>query len=417
MAGDLSTRAAVVGGGPVGLATALLLAKLGLDVITIFPEDGPSSDRRTAALFGGSIELLRNLGVLDRCLEVSAPILGIRIVDDTGALLRAPETLFTADELGLGVFGYNVPNAVLTAALTEAAVAQANLTLVRANATAITPGEKVVTLQAGATQVAAEIVVGADGRRSLARVAAGIETQAWQYPQTAIVTSFAHRRPHRGISTEFHRGAGPLTTVPMQGNRSSLVWVERHKEAEQLAGLNDEDFRAALEQRLNGLLGSIETPAPRGMFPLSGLTANTLAANRVALVGEAAHVMPPIGAQGLNLGLRDAAVLAETLANSGLDVGSQANLARYAASRSPDVLSRVTAIDALNRSLLSGFLPAHVVRGFGLFALGALPALKRMVVREGLQPTLATPLAMQPGGMARLQAQSSGQAFRAAGGA
>jgi 2-octaprenyl-6-methoxyphenol hydroxylase len=185
----------------------------------------------------------------------------------------------------------------------------------------------------------------------------------------------------------------------MSGPSSSLVWVERPEEAARLKDLPQDLFADELEQRLQGLLGTISGIGPRAIFPLSGLTADRLAAQRVALVGEAAHVLPPIGAQGLNLGFRDAAVLAEVAGSakaSGGDPGADSVLAEYARRRAGDVLSRTMAVDLLNRSLISGFLPLHLARGAGLHLLGAFPALRHLVMREGMQPSSSLPRLMQP---------------------
>ena len=395
---------AVVGGGPVGLATALLLARLGVETTAIFPAVGPTTDRRTAALFAGSIQLLRNLGLWSALEPRCAPMQGIRLIDGRGGLLRAPETLFKAADLDLDAFGFNVPNAVLVDALTTAAVGEPRLSIVAGAVSGFEPRSDGVALHLlDGRSVAASIVVGADGRQSPTRGAAGIATRAWDYPQAVVVTVVQHQRPHHGISTEFHRANGPLTTVPMPGRASSLVWVESREEATRLSALDDGAFAGELEERLSGLLGSVDEVGPRGMFPLSGLSAEALGSGRFALVGEAGHVMPPIGAQGLNLGLRDAAALAECVAE-GRAEGAPSNeiVARYARQRAPDVASRIGAIDMLNRSLLTGFLPTHLLRGLGIYALGAIPPLRRAVVREGLQPALATPKAMQQGGLAAI---------------
>ncbi|HEX6610100.1 MAG TPA: FAD-dependent monooxygenase, partial [Hyphomicrobiaceae bacterium] len=216
---------------------------------------------------------------------------------------------------------------------------------------------------------------------------------------SALATKFKHSRAHDNVSTEFHRAAGPLTTVPLSGTSSSLVWVERPEEAARLKDLPTTLFAAELEQRLQGLLGTISDIGPRSVFPLSGLTADRLGRRRVALVGEAAHVLPPIGAQGLNLGLRDAAVLADVAGAAkaaGQDPGADATLAEYATRRAGDILSRTMAVDLLNRSLISGFLPLHLARGAGLHLLGAFPALRQLVMREGMQPSVALPRLMQP---------------------
>jgi 2-octaprenyl-6-methoxyphenol hydroxylase len=400
----------VAGAGPAGLAAALAVARLGLGVtvVTLQPAGGsPPVDRRTAALFGGSITLLRNLGVWDACAGASAPINGIRIVDDTAGLLRAPEVLFTAAELGRDVFGYNVPNAVLTEALGRAldATPSARLAVTaRPPAIAVGPDRVQVAMAEGET-LAAPLLVGADGRGSPARAAAGIGTKTWTYPQTALVTTFRHSRPHDGISSELHRLAGPLTTVPMPGSSSSLVWVETPEEVQRLCALSDARFLAELEERLQGLLGGLSELTPRAAFPLSGLSVDTAGANRVALVGEAAHVIPPIGAQGLNLGLRDAATLADVLADAlerDADIGGPDTLAAYAAARSGDIATRITGVDLLNRTLIAGLLPTHLARGIGLHLLKMVGPLRRKVVAEGLQPSSAEPNLMRPGGAAEL---------------
>jgi 2-octaprenyl-6-methoxyphenol hydroxylase len=416
-------KVAVVGAGPAGLAAALALSHAGVETELLGPPaerpDAPQ-DRRTAALFAGSIELLKNLGVWNDVAAASEPITAIRMIDDTGSLLRAPEVIFTAAELGLAEFGWNIPNRVLVAALSQAVRrAENNVRLHETEAVTSLKldGPEAVLTTKEHQKTGAALVVAADGRNSLCRQAAAIETRAWTYPQAAVAAWFTHERPHGQISTEFHRSAGPFTTVPLPGLASSLVWVERPEEAQRLATLDDDGFRKALEARLQGLLGSVGDISPRTVFPLSGLTAKTFGRARVALVGEAGHVIPPIGAQGLNLGLRDAAVLADCVTearSSNQDPGSPAVLAAYEARRRTDVASRVMTVDLLNRSLISGFLPLHLARGIGLHALKSIGPLRRYLVHEGLQPSSAVPTLMRQGGRALMAASLMGDAPHAA---
>jgi len=399
MKNAIRSDVAIVGTGPAGLAAALALAKLGLRIVAVGMAQG-RPDTRTAALFTGSIRLLANLGAWDDCRAASEPMRGIRIVDDMGVLLRAPEVTFWASEAHLDCFGYNVPNAALVEALRHQASAQPAITLIEAGVEDISfaPGGVELQLSNG-DRLSVALVVGADGRNSLCRRAAGIGVRTWGYKQSALICTFSHQRPHDGISTEFHRPAGPLTVVPSPGRTSSLVWIERPAAAERLRDLEKAAFRTELEARLQGLLGSIGAIGPRGVFPLSGLAADVTGAGRIALVGDAAHVIPPIGAQGLNLGLRDVAILTDCVAEAvrrNDDVGAPPVMQAYSAARRFDVASRIWTIDLLNRSLLSEFLPVQAMRGFGLHLLKAIGPARRFVMREGLAPSFVAPRLMQP---------------------
>jgi 2-octaprenyl-6-methoxyphenol hydroxylase len=411
-----SFTAAVVGGGPAGLAAALALGKAGADVVLAAPPPpgpGAQPDTRTAALFAGSIKLLENLGAWEGLALESAPIRAIRIIDDTGSLLRAPEVMFTAAEVGLDAFGWNVPNRALVASLHATSMGEGSRVTrhptAGVDALDLDAEHAKLTTREGAT-IEALLVAGADGRNSTSRTAAGIGTRSWRYDQAALACTFRHARPHRDVSTEFHRPAGPFTTVPLPGLASSLVWVERPDEAHRLAALEEDAFRGALETRLQGLLGSVGEIGPRNVFPLSGLTAETFGQKRVALIGEAGHVIPPIGAQGLNLGLRDAATLADCVAEAlagGRDPGGAETLASYDARRRSDVGSRVATVDVLNRSLLSTLLPVHLARGLGLIALRAVGPLRRAAIREGLQPSRDVPSLLQSDGSSLLAARAA----------
>jgi 2-octaprenyl-6-methoxyphenol hydroxylase len=397
----------VVGAGPAGLTAALALSALGADVaVAAPPRDATQghADLRTTALLLGSVELLKNLDVWPLCAEHSAPLESIRIIDDRGGLLRAPEVMFKASELNLAEFGANIPNRVLTSALDAVARRRRNIAFVdTAAVTRVEIGEAGLRLQlAEGGVLTARLAVAADGRHSIVRRAAGIATRTWSHPQAAIVTSFRHARPHAGATTELHRASGPITTVPLPGSASSLVWVEAPSEVHRLAALEDAAFLAALETRLQGLLGALSNLTPRAQHPLGGLRAERMSLNRVALVGEAAHVLPPIGAQGLNLGLRDAAALAECVADAlarGADAGGADTLAAYHGMRIADVTSRAVSVDLLNRSLLADVLPVQALRGLGLHLLANVPPLRRIAMRGGLDPAGPLPRLMRPGAL------------------
>jgi 2-octaprenyl-6-methoxyphenol hydroxylase len=402
----VSTNLAVIGAGPAGLVAALALVRVGLTVTIVAPRPTAAmlaADTRTFAALGGSVDLFRSLGVWEQLEPHTAPLRGIRLIDDRGGLLRAPEVLFQAGEVGLDYFGVNIPQAAMGAVLGAAVGCEPNITWIDAAAVAVEHcSDQVLVRCVDGREVLFTLVVAAEGRNSLGRAAAGIATKAWNYPQSAVACSFTHTRPHHAISTEFHRTVGPLTTVPMPdgpgGHRSSLVWVETPERAAELKAMDEAGFVGALTSRLHGLLGTVSALGARALFPLSGLEAETMARHRIALVGEAGHVLPPIGAQGLNLGLRDAATLAECVEDGtrrGADVGSAEVLATYAERRRADVSARTFAVDLLNRSLLSTALPFDAVRGISLHAMALSPALRRLAMRQGLEPVGPRPRLMR----------------------
>ncbi|MER2632611.1 MAG: FAD-dependent monooxygenase, partial [Rhizobiaceae bacterium] len=218
---------------------------------------------------------------------------------------------------------------------------------------------------------------------SPAREAAGIRLLARSHRQAALVVNFAHEREHAHTSTEFHTETGPFTQVPLPGRRSSLVWVVRPETAQALAALDDAALSRRIEDRMQSMLGRVAVEPGRQVYPLGSMLAERFARDRVALVGEAAHVFPPIGAQGLNLGIRDVRDIVDAICAHGV---VDTILADYDRRRRPDVLSRAGAVDLLNRSLLSGMLPAQMLRGVGLGLIGGVPPLRGLVMREGLQP-------------------------------
>lgn len=388
--GSVTFDAVVVGGGPAGLTAAIALADGGVRT-ALLARRVPYSDNRTTALLGVSIDLLERLDVWRRCQDSAAPLKVMRLVDDTGRLIRAPEVRFQCDEIGIEQFGYNIDNRTLVAALEARAAELPDLTRVDDEATTVVPEESAVAIVTRQDRtLGGRLVVGSDGRQSLCREAAGIGMRRRDLHQAALTFNIAHSRPHGNISTEFHTPQGPVVLVPLPGNRCSVVWVTSPNEAERLMALSDEELSEAIEKQSHSILGRTTVEAGRHKFPLAIERPLQIASNRIALVGESAHVVPPIGAQGLNMGLRDAADLADVVRDAislGEDPGSPQVLSRYAAARRSDIASRTFAIDLANRSLLSDLLPVQTARAAGLHLIGAIGPLRRLAMREGLAPS------------------------------
>ena len=376
----------VAGTGPAGLIAALSLAEIGMPVVLAGPPPS-SSDRRTTALMTPALAFLDDLGVLEGVKPKAAPLRAMRIVDATKRLIRSPVVTFRAMEIDEEYFGLNIPNRELNAALEAAVRERSTIEWREYLVHGWTVGEEIVSARlADGALIEGALAVAADGRLSPAREAAGIKTSVRSYGQAAVVLNFSHSRDHGFVSTEFHTETGPFTQVPLPGNRSSLVWVVTPQIAGELAALDDETLAARVEQKMQSMLGRITIEPGRQVYPLGATLPARFAQNRVALVGEAAHVFPPIGAQGLNLGIRDIRDLTEIIAENSIDPGAESALAAYDRKRRPDVLARAGAVNALNFSLVSGMLPVQFARSAGLGVLGGFAPLRGLFMREGLQP-------------------------------
>jgi len=399
--GDMNTTSsftaevAVIGAGPVGLVSAIALKAAGVDAVLIAPP--PKPDHRTTALLAGSVTALETLGVWERCLPYAARLKKLRITDDTQRLLRAPEVFFAATEIDRDAFGYNIENRHLIAGL-QSGAEELGLPWIAVPALAIASESSGVTIKHSGGEARVRLAIGADGARSACRAACGIATQRHSYPQVALTANLSHSRPHDDTSTEFHTEHGPFTLVPLPGRRSSLVCVLDPTHGAELAAMSDAELSLEIERRAHSLLGKMTVETGRGLFALAVETAEAFARGRIALVGEAAHVVPPIGAQGLNLGLRDGATIAELVAEAyqhNGDVGDPELLARYDRLRRADIVSRTIAVDVLNRSLLTDFMPAHGARGLSLYIIDRVGPLRRALMREGVMPTVSQPKLMR----------------------
>ncbi|WP_018010366.1 UbiH/UbiF family hydroxylase [Sinorhizobium medicae] len=377
---------AIIGAGLAGSLTAIALARKGHRVALVGPKPA-IADGRTTALMDQSIGYLKTLGLWDETEPLTAPLVAIRILDGTRRLFRAPPVNFRASEVGLAAFGYNIPNSPFLDILEKHETALSTLERTTAAAARFDLGgaEVLIGLGDGRT-ISADLVIGADGRRSTVREAAGIDVKTWSYPQAAIVLNFGHELPHQDVSTEFHTESGPFTQVPLPGNRSSLVWVQKPHDAEETLKLAPDALSRTIEDRMQSILGKITTEGTPQSFPLSGLAARRFGKGRILLVGEAAHAFPPIGAQGLNLSLRDIMTLVDLIgrpAGSRLpaDTGD-----RFDGRRRADIVSRTASVDLLNRSLLSNFLPVQALRAAGLHLLASAGPLRGLLMREGIHP-------------------------------
>lgn len=376
----------IVGGGLAGRIAALAFAREGFDTALVSPDDA-RSDQRTTALMDQSISFLDRLGIWDRVRPIAAPLATMRIIDATARLMHAPTVSFRSAEIGLDAFGYNIPNAPFLTVLQEELSALDSVTIVSGSvAQARLDGEAAqLTLDDG-SEILGRLVIAADGRKSLIRETAGIGVNSHSYPQTAVVLNFAHDRPHQGISTEFHTRTGPFTQVPLPGDRSSLVWVVTPEQASEILALPAEALNRRIEDQMQSMLGKVRVEGAAQAWPLTAMTARRFGAGRMALIGEAGHVFPPIGAQGLNLSLRDIET-ALSLAVEARAAGRDLAIGEaYDRKRRADIVSRTAAIDLFNRSLLSGFLPVQMLRAAGLHMLAAIPPLRHLAMNEGVAP-------------------------------
>jgi 2-octaprenyl-6-methoxyphenol hydroxylase len=385
----------VAGGGLIGLTLAVACAGAGLGVALVDRLDLSATlderfDGRTSAIAYGSKLVLDGIGVWPLVAREVEPIREIRVADDDSPLfLHYDHRDLVSPDRDPPPLGYIVENRVLRRALLVRAGALPSLRLLTPRSVArVEPNAAgaVATLGDGAT-IHATLVAAADGKDSPLRRAAGIRAIEWRYDQIGIVTTVAHERPHAGIAIEHFLPAGPFAILPMTGNRSSIVWTEAAGLAPHLLALPDPEFAAELAARFGDFLGHVEPVGPRWSYPLALMQAERYTAPRLALIGEAAHVIHPIAGQGLNIGIRDVAALAELVVDArrlGLDIGDALLLERYQRWRRADAVVLAAATDGLNR-LFSNTVPAlKLARDLGLAAVNRVPPLKRLFMRHAM---------------------------------
>jgi 2-octaprenyl-6-methoxyphenol hydroxylase len=390
----------VAGGGVAGLAAAAGFGAAGFSTVCVDPvppvteADSAGSDLRSTAFLRPAVAFFRRIGLWERLSPFAAELRVMRLADaggPTGAVGEIAD--FEATELGAESFGYNLPNWLLRREMVAHLDTLPGARLVApARVTRLTPRSAGALVRLSTGQVfEARLVVAADGRESFVRDAVGIPARRWGYGQKANVFTVTHELPHDGISTEIHRTGGPFTLVPLPDrdghHHSAVVWMETGPRATALNAMPEAEFEAELNARACGVLGTLRLASPRRLWPIVSQVADRLDGPRTALVAEAAHVVPPIGAQGLNMSLRDIATLIDLCAearDAGRDFGAPELLARYHRARHGDILMRVAGIDVLNRAAMAEAVSLRDLRRAGLRLLHGLGPLRRTAMTLGL---------------------------------
>src|SRR4051812_2306429 len=387
-------------GGFAGLALALALRQgLGSSFKIVVADPAfaadAKADLRASAIAAAARRMFETLGVWDAVDKSAQPILDMVVTDSKLKDAVRPVFLTFAGEVEPGQpFAHMIENAPLNAAL----AARARADGIALRQTPVTrfeyQGSRIAVSFGDGAMISAALLVAADGARSRVREQAGIASHGWNYGQSAIVTTVAHERPHNGRAEEHFLPAGPFAILPLKGNRSSLVWTETDAEAARMIELPDEEFHSELERRFGLHLGDIGVVGGRRAYPLGLFIARSFVADRIALVGDAAHVIHPIAGQGLNMGLRDVAALAEAIVDAarlGLDIGSADVLERYQRWRRFDTMAMGVATDGLNRLFSNESDVLRMVRDVGLGLVDRMPALKQFFIREAAGVTGEVP--------------------------
>lgn len=378
---EIRTDILVVGGGLNGLPLAISLAAAGLDVVVLerqVPDTllSPEFDGRVSAIAHASRNLFRSAGIWDH-VEEKQPMLDIRITDGPSKCFLH----YDHRQLGDEPFGFMVENRYLRLAMSRRAAELKNLKIIAPTEYLSIDRQSTgatASLASGET-ISARLVVAADGRLSPLRELAGIKTVGWSYNQSGIVCTVAHELPHQGVAQERFLNPGPFAILPMTGNRSSLVWTEETARAKQIMALPDGEFQAEMAARFGDYLGALEVVGPRWSYPLALHQSEQYTAERLALIGDAAHGMHPIAGQGLNLGLRDVAALAQVVIDAsrlGLDMGGATVLEDYQRWRRFDSIALLAITDGLNRLFGSDIPAVRLSRDIGLAAVNKMPKLK-----------------------------------------
>ncbi len=399
---DIVADVLIAGGGMAGMTMALAVARAGLRAVVVerqAPSDlrSPTFDGRTSAISYGSAKIFEGIGVWAGMIDEAEPILDIRVADgnlsdgisplflhyDHRELV--PDAVVTPD----APFGYILENRAIRLALAEAAEQSAGVELLAPAVLASVERTAFGVLGelTDGRRVKAALAIGADGRNSALRRAAGIAATDFRYPQTSIVCTVSHERLHNGVAVELFLPGGPFAMLPLTGQRTNIVWSEKTELVESIMALDDPAFLEEVSRRFGDWLGALKLAGPRFAYPLGLLHAQRYTDQRMALIGDAAHAIHPIAGQGFNMGLRDIAALAEAIIDArrlGLDIGDATVLARYERWRRFDNTLLATVTDALTRLFSNDIPPVRLARDIGLAGVGKLPPLKRLFMRHAM---------------------------------
>ncbi|ATO57398.1 UbiH/UbiF family hydroxylase [Bartonella sp. 1-1C] len=381
---NMHQNIAVIGAGQIGMLAALNLAHKGHSVSLIGPP-AKRDELRTTAIMMPTIHMLQALNIWDTLKCHAAALSSIRIIDTASRIIRAPTVNFRSIEIGEKAFGYNIPNLKLNDALINTIKHTPNIKRFFSLVKDFNhQKDHICIILEDGQVIKALLVVAADGRSSPTRAAAGINIKQWNYPQIALVFNFLHNLPHQNISTEFYTKDGLFTQVPLLGNKSSLVWIGNPSRAKELLNMELEGVAKMIENQMQSILGEIKIETKIQTWPLLGLIPDLFAANGIILVGESAHVFPPIGAQGFNLGIRDVQTLVDLIPDEISTASLKEITANYNQHRKSDIFIRSGFVHILSYALLSNMLPVHVLRSAGLELLRNCSPLRHLFMREGM---------------------------------
>lgn len=384
----IKVEIAICGAGLAGLLTALKLGQNGISVALIEKAKVQENKKafnngRTSALMTKSLDYLESVGVWEHIKDHCAPLKVMQIIDGE------TETRFDSAEVGQACFGQNVPNDLLKNALIKEIKKNKNISIYDDNGLwdFEEKDDHILIRMNDDKDIQAKLIIGADGRNSLVRSIAGIKTIKTKQKQTAMTCLINHSRSHNNVSTEFHKPGGPFTLVPCPGNQSAVVWCEKTKNAEEILKLKKQDFEQALQDMTQNILGEITLEHGPESWPLKGVLSRKLVAHRLVLIAEAAHALHPIGAQGLNLSLRDIRALTDLLIKQkelGLDLGDLTMLKKYKSLRRNDIFTRFAGVTGLNELTSKKSKRLQRVRQSGLKLLGKSEFLRRQAMKIGL---------------------------------